>query len=75
MLLEMCIVQHVQTKNVFTSQPTKTLVFTTLKSGMPALTCAISLLRIKKRTINLIGGDGSSKIVSRSDGVLKTHVC
>ena len=37
-LLEMCIVPHVETKSVFTFQPTKRLVSTTLKSAKPAAT-------------------------------------
>ena len=32
-LLEMCTVQHVETKSVFTFQPMKRLVFTTLKGA------------------------------------------
>ena len=35
-LLEMCIVQHVETKNVFTFQPIKRLVSMTVKSAKPA---------------------------------------
>ena len=37
-LLEMCIVQHVETKNVFTFQPIKRLVSTTVKRAKPAAT-------------------------------------
>ena len=37
-LSEMCIVQHVETKSVFTFQPMKRLVFTTVKSAKPAVT-------------------------------------
>ena len=37
-LSEMCIVQHVETKNVFTFQPIKRLVSTTVKSAMLAAT-------------------------------------
>ena len=41
-------VQHAQTKSVFTFQPTKFLVFTTVKSARLGLTCWIFLLRTKK---------------------------
>ena len=37
-LSEMCIVQHVETKSVFTFQPIKRLVSTTVKSAKPAAT-------------------------------------
>ena len=37
-LSEMCIVQHVEMKSVFTFQRTKRLVFTTVKSAKPAAT-------------------------------------
>ena len=35
-LSEMCIVQHVEMENVFTFQPIKRLVSTTVKSAKPA---------------------------------------
>ena len=34
----MCIIQHVEMKSVFTFQPTKRLVSTTVKSAKPAAT-------------------------------------
>ena len=37
-LLEMCIVQHVEMKSVFTFQPIKRLNSTTVKSAKPAAT-------------------------------------
>ena len=37
-LSEMCIVQHVEMKSVFTFQPMKPLVSTTVKSAKPAVT-------------------------------------
>ena len=37
-LSEKCIVQHVEMKSVFTFQPIKRLVFTTIKSAKPAST-------------------------------------
>ena len=51
MLLETCIVQHAQTKSVFTFQTTKRLVSTTVKSTKPALTCRIFLLKTKNRQL------------------------
>ena len=46
-LLEMCIVQHVEMKSVFTSQPIKRLVSTTVKSAKLKATFWIFLLRTK----------------------------
>ena len=37
-LSEMCIVQHVEMKSVFTFQPIKQLVSTTVQSAKPAVT-------------------------------------
>ena len=37
-LWEICTVQHVETKSVFTFHPTKRLVSTTVKSAKPAAT-------------------------------------
>ena len=37
-ILDMCIVQHVETKIVFTFQPIKRLASTTVKSAKPAAT-------------------------------------
>ena len=37
-LLEMCTVQHVETKSVFTFQPIKRLASTTVESAKPAAT-------------------------------------
>ena len=37
-LSEMCIVQHVEMKSVFTFQPIKPLVSTTVKGAKPAVT-------------------------------------
>ena len=48
MLKELCIVQHVETEFVFTFQTTKILVFMTIKSARPALTCPIFVLRPQK---------------------------
>ena len=37
-LSEMCVVQHVELRSVFTFQPIKQLVSTTVKSAKPVLT-------------------------------------
>ena len=50
-LSERCIVQHVQMKSVFTFQPTKRLVFMTVKSAKPAATFLIFILRTKNRQL------------------------
>ena len=47
----MCIVQHVETKNVFTFQPIKRLVCTTVKSAKPAATFWIFLLKTKNQQL------------------------
>ena len=61
MFLEMCMVQHAQTKSVITFQPTKILVFTSLQSAKPALTSLIFLLRTKNRQL-LFGGDATHHV-------------
>ena len=48
-VLEMCIVQHVETKSVFTFQPKKWLVSTTVKSAKPAVTFWIFFLWTKNQ--------------------------
>ena len=50
-LSEMCIVQHLEMKSVFTFQRIKRLVFTTVKSAKPAATFWIFLLRTKNRQL------------------------
>ena len=47
----MCIVPHVETKNVFTFQPMKRLVSTTVKSAKLAATFWIFLLGTKNRKL------------------------
>ena len=47
----MCVVQHVELKSVFTFQPIKRLVSTTLKRAKPAATFWIFLLRTKNRQL------------------------
>ena len=50
-LSEMCIVQHVEMKRVFTLPPMKRLASTTVKSAKPAATFWIFLLRSKNRQL------------------------
>ena len=50
-LLEMCIVQHVEVKSVFTFQQIKRLVSTTVRSAKPAATFWIFHLRTKNRQL------------------------
>ena len=50
-LSEMCIVQHVEMKSVFTFPPKKLLVSTTVKSAKPAATFRIFFLCTKKRQL------------------------
>ena len=53
-LMELCIVHHVEMKSVFTFQPRKRLVFTSVRSVKPAAT-----FKDQKPTITLFGGDGT----------------
>ena len=48
---EMCIVQNVELKSVFTFEPIKRLVSMTVKSKKPAATFSIFLLRTKNRQL------------------------
>ena len=50
-LLEICIVQHVEMKSVFTFQGIKRLVSTTVNSAKPAATFWICLLRTKSQQL------------------------
>ena len=50
-ILEMCIVQHVEMKSVFTFEPIKRLVSMTVQSTKPAATFWILLLRTKNRQL------------------------
>ena len=58
-LSEMCIVQHVEMKSSFISQPIKRLVSTTVKIAKLAATFWIFFLKDQKPTIMLFGGDGA----------------
>ena len=57
-LLEICVVQLVEMKSVFTFQPIKQLPSTTIKSAKPAATFGIVLFKDQKPLIMLFGGDG-----------------
>ena len=57
-LLEMCLVQHVETKSVFTFQPMKRLVSTTKKCKARCHGLNIPF-KDQKPTILLFGGDGT----------------
>ena len=50
-LLEICTVEHVETKSLFTFQPIKRLVSTIVKSANPAATFCILLLRTKNQQL------------------------
>ena len=54
-LLEMCIVQHVEMKSVFTFQPIKYLDSTTVKCANPAATFRILSSRTKNRQFSCFG--------------------
>ena len=47
----MCVVQHVEMKNVFSFQPINRLVSTTVKSAKPDATFCILLLRTKNQQL------------------------
>ena len=70
-LSEMCIAQHVEMKSVFTFQPIKRLVFSTVNSAKPAATFWVFLFCDQKPTIVLFGGNGThchAKKTSRDYG-------
>ena len=58
-LLEMCIVQHVEMKSVFSLQPRKFQVSTTVEKAKPALTRWIFLLRTKNWLLCCFGIDST----------------
>ena len=55
-LSELCIVQHVERRSVFTFQPIKRLVSTTVKNAKPAATFWNFLLRTKIRQLCCLAG-------------------
>ena len=55
----MCTVQHVEMKSVFTFQPVKRLVSTTLKKPKPAAMFLNFPFKDEKPTNMLNGGDGT----------------
>ena len=58
-LLEMCIVPHVQTKNVFAFQPIKRIVSTTVKKCEACCHFLNIPFKDQKPTIMLFAGDGT----------------
>ena len=50
----MCVVQHLEMKSVFTFQPIKRLVSTTVKSAKPAVLLWIFLLRTENRQLRCL---------------------
>ena len=58
-LSEMCIVQHVEMKSVFTFHPMKRLVSTTVKKCKACCHILNIPFREQKLTIMLFGGDGT----------------
>ena len=66
-LSEMCIVQHVETKSVFTFQPKKRLVSTTVKIFKAC--CHVSNIPFKdqKLTMMLFGVDGTHCLVRKTN--------
>ena len=69
-LSEMCIVQHVETKNVFTFQP-KTRLVSTTKKCKACCHVLSNPFKDQKPTIVLLGGDGThcfARKTSRDNG-------
>ena len=58
-LSEMCNVQHVEMKSVFTFQPIERLVFTTVKKCKACCNVLKITFKEQKPTILLFGGDGT----------------
>ena len=52
--IEVCVVQHVEMKSVFTIQPIKRLVSTTVKNAKPASTIWIFVLMTKNRQLRCL---------------------
>ena len=53
----MCIIQHIQSRKVFTFEPKNVLVSLTISSAKPALTCLIPHFLDRKPTNILFGGN------------------
>ena len=66
-LSEINIVQHVELKSVFTFQPIKEVVSTTVKTAKPAATFWI-FFKDQKATIMLFGGDGTHRFAKKTGG-------
>ena len=73
-LLEMCIVQHVEMKSVFTFQPIKWIVSTTVKSAKPAVTFWIFLLRTKNRQLCCLVVTAHIVLQERRVAVTRSHL-
>ena len=73
-LSEMFIVQHVEMKSVFTFQPIKSLVFTTVKSAKPAATSWIFLLRTKNRQLCCLAVTVHIALQERRVATTKDHL-
>ena len=73
-LSEMCIVQHVEMKSVFTFQPIKRLVSTIVRSAKPAATFWIVFLKTKNRHICCLAGMGHIVLQGRRVAITKNHL-
>ena len=67
-LLEMCIVQHVEMKRVFTFQPIKRLVSTTVKIAKPSATFSIFPFKEQKPTNMLFGSYRKKRFARKASG-------
>ena len=73
-LSEMCIVQHVEMKSVFTFQPMKRLVSTTVKSAKPVVTFWIFLLRAKNRQLCCLAVMEQNALQERRVAITRSHL-
>ena len=73
-LTEMCFVQHVETENVFTFQPIKRLISTTVKSAKPAATFWIFFLRTKNWQLCCLAVMEHIVLQERRVAITKNHL-
>ena len=73
-LLEMCFVQHVEMKSVFTFQPIKWIVSTTKKSAKPAVTIWIFPLKTKNRKLCCLVVRVHIVLQERRVGITRNHL-
>ena len=73
-LLEMCFVQHVETKSVFTFQPIKRLVFTTAKCAKPPATFGIFLSGTENRQFCCLAVMEHIALQERRVAITKNHL-